>query len=538
MFDTKAIFPKGLFGQPATQWMLWAVLLLYIFSLLFNLGAMPLHLEESRRAFIALELQYNQNWWVPTQLGERYYRKPPLFNWMLLVFFELFGTNEFSARLLTVLSLLTMGAVHFQITRIYLNPPVAFFSTALLLISVDFYFYFSMIAEIDLFYSMITYVAFLLLFHYYQKGNYWLMFIIPYTLHALGLLTKGLPSILFTGITTLAFLALTRKWRLLFSIQHITGSLVFLIIALGYFYIYSQYQSLESYFASLWSQSSERTLLQNGILKLLNHLFSFLLDTLKNILPAALIALPLFLQKKVKIQWQHPLIQFASVVFAANFIVYWFSPGARARYIYMLYPFLILILTHGYFQLKEYRTPGKKVLESIFGIAGVLFAMGMLVFPFLPMFEFLTEKWVIAILLFLSTSGYLVLYWKFPVNRLFNFILLFVFVRIFFDAAVIPLNARQPHLIESTTMAKEVVEWVPEDPLHLSPSLKEGSFPFQTVFYIERDRRQVLERKTQLNCTDFFLAGKKDLKLQKHRIYKEFQWRNTTFFLVKYEECQ
>ena len=67
------------------QQMLFAICaLLLLLGLFLNLGIQPIFLEEPRRSFIAFELLHNNNFWVPTELGEHYYKKPPFFNWVLL----------------------------------------------------------------------------------------------------------------------------------------------------------------------------------------------------------------------------------------------------------------------------------------------------------------------------------------------------------------------------------------------------------------------------------------------------------------------
>ena len=55
-------------------------------GMLLFLGKAPLYLEEPRRAVIAMEIAWSGNYWAPTLFGEWYYNKPPVFNWLLLVF--------------------------------------------------------------------------------------------------------------------------------------------------------------------------------------------------------------------------------------------------------------------------------------------------------------------------------------------------------------------------------------------------------------------------------------------------------------------
>ena len=56
------------------------------------LGAMPLAADEGVRSTVALEMILSDNYVVPTLFGEFYYRKPPLYNWLIIAFFKCFGS--------------------------------------------------------------------------------------------------------------------------------------------------------------------------------------------------------------------------------------------------------------------------------------------------------------------------------------------------------------------------------------------------------------------------------------------------------------
>ena len=88
-------------------------------ALLINLGLLPLIADEPIRALVALELKLTGNPFVATLQGEYYFNKPPLFNWLLLGFFHVFGAaEEWVIRLPTVLALLGMGAaIYYFVSR-------------------------------------------------------------------------------------------------------------------------------------------------------------------------------------------------------------------------------------------------------------------------------------------------------------------------------------------------------------------------------------------------------------------------------------
>jgi 4-amino-4-deoxy-L-arabinose transferase-like glycosyltransferase len=88
---------------------LWAALGMAA-GMLLCLGAAPLYLEEPRRALIALEMFHSGNYWAATQFGEWYYYKPPVFNWVLVLFARLGGGfDEFWLRLPTVFDAIRAG---------------------------------------------------------------------------------------------------------------------------------------------------------------------------------------------------------------------------------------------------------------------------------------------------------------------------------------------------------------------------------------------------------------------------------------------
>ena len=79
-------------------------------GLFIKLGHQPLYLEEPRRALIALEMIYNDNYIVPTEFGEYYYKKPPVWNWIIIGSYNLFNNySEYSVRFFSTISFLLMG---------------------------------------------------------------------------------------------------------------------------------------------------------------------------------------------------------------------------------------------------------------------------------------------------------------------------------------------------------------------------------------------------------------------------------------------
>jgi 4-amino-4-deoxy-L-arabinose transferase-like glycosyltransferase len=250
---------------------------LVLIGLLLNLGVQPLYLEEPRRIMIAIEMAENGQYIAPTELGDFYYKKPPVFNWLLLLSTAVFGGyTEFAFRMPTVLSTIGMGLVIWWFAKPYLGSRNAWITGLLFVISSGIFFYFSLLAEIDIFYSLVTLVSLFCLFHYYQKQQYWAAFILTYLFGAIGALTKGPPSVLFLGFTIVGYLLWKRDWKRLFSLPHISGGLLFLAIFGGYLYAYSFYNPVPYFLQGLWGQSSEMTVLERpSVADLILHFFTF-----------------------------------------------------------------------------------------------------------------------------------------------------------------------------------------------------------------------------------------------------------------------
>ena len=85
------------------------LIVLYILSVIINLGYFELAGEEPRRAIISLEMLKSGNYFKPTQMGWDYYNKPVLFNWILCGFMSL--TNSSSEFILRIPSLVFFSCV-------------------------------------------------------------------------------------------------------------------------------------------------------------------------------------------------------------------------------------------------------------------------------------------------------------------------------------------------------------------------------------------------------------------------------------------
>ena len=513
------------------------ILVLLPVSLLLNLGIFPLYNEEPRRALIALEMLFNGNLIVPTQMGEFYYKKPPVFNWVLIGAFKLFGSySEFAVRFVSVISLLGMGILNYLFLKKYASKTLALFASLLFIISADIYFYFALTSEIDLFYSLITFASILTIYHYHRQGKLWHLFLITYTLGAIGFLTKGLPSLVFLAVSVGIFFIYKKQFLKLFSIQHIAGILLFFLITGGYFYIYSSFNSLDGFVRDLWSQSSDRTVIRMSFARLLQHIFVFPMVMLKDILPASLFILLLnrSISKKV---WQNDVVKFCLVMFTANILVYWISPGTRSRYIYMLYPFLINVLTFVYLQRVEEQQWFKKILHVLILLLGGILLIGSISAPFIPALDAVNSAYLWSIIFVLGAGVMLFFYIKKGQNKLLWLILVVIVGRLWFDVFVLPARAAEGEHVTFKKDAENIYAITKDEELYLFNEKTDGNYSLGNVFYLERQREEVLSITTEKNCEDFFITHIQDVQDQQIEVYYEFGFRGMNYYLFKFTDC-
>ena len=371
------------------------LLLLVAAGLVVNLGVVPLAGEEARRGVVALEMSVRGNLIVPTTNGNAYLNKPPGFNWVLLACMRLFGsTGTWVLRVPTVASMLLWGLLSWRVVRRHLGPAAALTATGFLLTFPTLLFYGSLYGEGDVFYSLLVTLHALAIFTFGQRGQPLAMFAASYALAAVGFLTKAMPSLAVQALTLPVWLVVIRRWRWLFSWQHLVGLGVFGLCVGGYFLAYSAYEPPGAYLAKLLYDSTERTAAveKHGLGELALQLLQFPLQLLWLGAPWVLF-LPGLLGRAGRERIRStPFLRFCVVFVAANVAPYWISPGNRPRYMFMFLPFLAALLAAGAEELdRTHWYP--RALRWLFGALLGLVAAGAAAFPLTPWRGLATPLW-------------------------------------------------------------------------------------------------------------------------------------------------
>jgi len=350
-------------------------LLVSIPLLLLNLGTVPFIEDEGIRGLVALEMGHSGNLFTPTLYGEYYFKKPPLWNWILLLSYNIFGrADEFTSRVPTLVFILVYTLSIYYVYRQYVTERVAALTALFFLTCGRILFWDSMLGLIDICFSWVTFMLFIWIFHFQSKQRYIALYLGAYLITAVAFMLKGLPALVFVGFTLLATHAYYGDWKRLLSWQHFLGIGTLAACLGAYLLIFSQYQPLETLFSTLIDESTQRTAIKHGLWSAFLQLFIFPLEMLYHFLPWSVMTL-LFFHRNVRVMLkENRFLAFTSVVFIANIWIYWSSPEVYPRYLFMFVPLYFGLAIHIYFTERP-GTFTKMVDWMLIGL-GVLVTIG------------------------------------------------------------------------------------------------------------------------------------------------------------------
>lgn len=228
----------------ATSGALAAALIFSSFLFFFRLGERPFrNPDEGRYAVVASEMVSSHDWVRPTVFGLGYQAKPPLFYWLLSVFFQLFGQNEWSARAVPALfGILGVASAAFFARRFF-DPETALFSAVILSTNA----WYVLVGRYLVMDSLFSFFLSTALFLFYagiradgKKGHY---FWASYAMVGLAFLVKGPAALATAGFCVLSYLAISGRLKELARMRLLSGGILFLAIASPWFWLMEKRQS-------------------------------------------------------------------------------------------------------------------------------------------------------------------------------------------------------------------------------------------------------------------------------------------------------
>ncbi|MDD5285922.1 MAG: glycosyltransferase family 39 protein [Desulfuromonadaceae bacterium] len=240
MRDLKAYAHNG----NSVRWrdILLLILLCAVPFLLF-LGNVPLiDPDEGRYAEIPREMLERGDFITPTLNYVKYFEKPPLLYWLNAASINLFGLNEFAARLPSALSgLATVLATYIIALRLF-DRRTALFAALFLATAAGFVIQSRIILTDVLLTFCLTSAlgAFIIAARrdkWHRDGAAtWYLF---YLFSAFSVLSKGLIGIVFPAGIIFFYILITSEWRILARMRLASGMLLFLAVAAPWFVVVS-----------------------------------------------------------------------------------------------------------------------------------------------------------------------------------------------------------------------------------------------------------------------------------------------------------
>jgi 4-amino-4-deoxy-L-arabinose transferase-like glycosyltransferase len=353
--------------DPARRNLLILGALLVLPALLLNLGDQSLIGDEGIRSLVAFEMLESGDFIQPTLNGEHYYKKPPLYNWILASLFTLSGTaNEWTARIPTVLFLLLFTfLVYRTVRRATSDRDLALLGAAMTLTCGRILFWDSFLGLIDMSFSALVFGLFAWLWSTSRREQWRAYFLGSWLLTAVAFLLKGLPGLVFQVISVGGHLVLTRRWRRLFHPMQFVGAALFLLLMGSYYYLLLRDVPMDKVFGTLFRESAMRTPVDHGLWKTLGHIPLFPLEMTYHFLPWSLLLLFVFPLRGIKERLADPFLRFLGLMFAVNIPVYWLSPGVHPRYILMLAP-LVFTVGYGLYRQAPETAWHRRLVEGLF----------------------------------------------------------------------------------------------------------------------------------------------------------------------------
>ncbi len=487
-------------NNPNTWYIAIAVLGFLIYH--HNLGFMPQRADEPTRTVVALEMLYTGQYWTPTIQGEWYYRKPPFYNWILVALMKITGSkSDFVMRLPSTVPLFLFAATLFFHAKKYMHHLTAFLAAAAFVTCGRMLIYASLLGHIDVFYSWITYIAFIVLVEYGRKGKWTQALIGSYLIHAIAFLCKGLPSVLFTGLSAIAIILLYKNWKYIFNWRHLLAFGLFCGVVGAYFWKYSQYNDLDGWIDQLWDQSAQRTALddEKGLDDTLLGLITFPLTNFMHLAPW-LLFFPLWFLKGF---WQevksNTYLKAFGLIFIVNIPVYWLSPGYYPRYLFMLYPMVLVYSL--YFAQKHVQSRWMQGFYLLFKVMLPLLVLAPMAAFFV---EFQVEMLGLKVLLCVVLAAVPVLGFYYQKKlRLLWLVVALLALRLSFNFFVQEHRMQTGPEEKYMTDAIQAAQLTGDSPLHFyRTGLNHGA-----LWYIEREKGQVIRNTEHPQPGDFFIIS-------------------------------
>lgn len=300
---------------------------------------------------------------------------------------------------------------------------------------------------------------------------------------------QRLASRCLSRMYVVGFFIYYKQFKKLFSIQHIAGGFLFLIIVGSYYVVYTQYNSLSDLVPMLVAESSKRTGLVFGLWKTILHLFTFPFEMVYHFLPWSLLIVFFVRRDIIQVIRQDAFVTYNLLMFAANIIVYWVSVEVYPRYLLMFVPLIFSAFIYLYLKSKETNAAILKGLETIFFAACIVIAIGSFAPLFLERTQGTSYLYAKTLSVAFALVGLTWLYWRLKEERLLVLVVFLLVFRVGFNWFVLPDRNANDFGNLSRITSKEMGQKFKNQPLYV---YKDTGMQYTNSLYMTIERQQII----------------------------------------------
>ena len=328
--------------------------------------------EEAIFPISSLEMHHAKSWLMQIMYGGDV-RHNPLFNWLIILFSDVFGWPHVLVvtRALAILSTLGSSLVIFWLTmRIAGDRIFSVFSALVYLTLSDVALYHGWLAYVDPLFSFFVFSSIACLWVAAEEASLAWLFVSVIAV-SLAFLSKAFTAYVFFGLAALVLLAKRRQRSFLLAVPSLFLGAIALIFPFWWLSILpSQGQG-----GRMLSEVGSK-LVVPGVGAYFSQLLGFPLEVMLRMAPIAALVLYLFLRGRAVREGDGRFMMLFWIGLV-NFLPYWLSPQSGIRYIMPLYPFAALAFS------RLIRNCGSEAMELALRVLGVFLAFKLVFMLFL-----------------------------------------------------------------------------------------------------------------------------------------------------------
>lgn len=208
----------------------------FIFYQLFTFFLPITDPVESNYVLTAKEMILHNEYLSPLIYGKPWYDKPIFTYWTLIASFKLFGFTDWAARLpATITAALSAMLTYYGGYKIFHNQSISLWSSLILITSIEFWYISHAIVTDGYLYLFSLGIYIFAYRSFKEEANKRKHTLLAFLFAGLAVLTKGPIGIILPGIIFLCYALLKKDKKILTTLFHPWGWLVFLLVALPWY---------------------------------------------------------------------------------------------------------------------------------------------------------------------------------------------------------------------------------------------------------------------------------------------------------------